>query len=54
MDFQKFVDSLFSPACIVSVEKKEDGGYGDIRIVTANRKYADILSTREMPEEHRL
>ena len=34
MDFQKFADSVFSPTCVLSVQKTETGGYGDIRIVT--------------------
>lgn len=30
MDFQTIADSIFAPTCIVSVEKKKDGGYGDV------------------------
>ena len=46
MDFQSFVDSVFSPTCVVSVEKTENGGYGDIRLVAANKKYAELLALR--------
>ena len=49
MDYQGFVDSLFSPTCVVSVEKTE-GGYGDIRIVSANKKYTDMIDMRVAPE----
>lgn len=47
MDFQNIVDLLNAPTCIMSVERKSDGKYGDIRIVTGNKKYTDILSLRE-------
>ena len=46
MDFQKLADSFFSPTCIVSVEKTDACGYGAIRLVTANRKYLDIIEMR--------
>ena len=46
MDFQQFVDTFFSPACVVSVERKENGGYGEIRIVSANSKYIEMIDTR--------
>lgn len=46
MDLQKLVDTVFAPTCVVSVEKKKDGGYGDIRLVTANKKYADMIGMR--------
>ena len=49
MDFQGLVDSYFSPTCIVSVEKSESGIYGDIRIVAANKKYADMIDVRVKP-----
>lgn len=39
MDFQSFVDMLDVMTCIISVETKEDGSYGDIRIVTGNPAY---------------
>ena len=28
MDRQKFADTFFSPTCVVSVERDDDGGYG--------------------------
>lgn len=43
MDFQKVVDSIAAMTCVVSVEKKEDGGHGEIRIVTGNRAYIDSI-----------
>lgn len=43
MDFQKLVDSMAAMTCVVSVEKREGGGYGDIRIVTGNRAYIDSI-----------
>ena len=46
MDFQKIVDAFYSPASIVSVEKTEDGGYGDICYMALNKKYADMLDDR--------
>lgn len=46
MDFQSFADLYYAPTCIVSVEKKNDGRYGDIRIVAGNKKYKDIVALR--------
>lgn len=46
MDFQKFADSFFSPTCIVSVEKKAERGFGDIRFVAGNEKYIDMIEMR--------
>ncbi len=39
MDFQTIVDSFSAITCIISVEKKKDGSYGKIRIVTGNKPY---------------
>lgn len=39
MDLQAFVDTFDCMTCIMSVEMKEDGNYGDIRIVTGNEAY---------------
>lgn len=39
MDFQTVADSMAAMTCIVSVEKLDGGGHGDIRIVTGNRAY---------------
>ena len=45
MDFQSFVDTFYSPACVVSVEKT-DTGYGEIRIMAGNKKYTDMIDMR--------
>lgn len=39
MDLQGFVNMLEIATCIISVETKDDGSYGDIRIVTGNSAY---------------
>ena len=39
MDFQAFVDNIDVMTCVISVEMKEDGKYGDIRLVTGNKAY---------------
>ena len=39
MDFQKYAEGFYSTTGIISVERKEDGGYGDIRIVAGNQKF---------------
>ena len=46
MDFQIFVDAFFSPTAVVSVEKTENGGYGNICFVAANQKYIDMIDIR--------
>jgi diguanylate cyclase (GGDEF)-like protein len=43
MDFQSFVDSVPTAACVVSVEKLENGSYGKVRIVTGNKVYIDSI-----------
>jgi diguanylate cyclase (GGDEF)-like protein len=43
MDFQKYIDGFYAISCLLSVEKKEDGGYGDIRIVAGNRKFVEMV-----------
>ena len=43
MNFQQVVDGIGAMTCVVSVEKKPNGGYGDIRIVTGNRAYIDSI-----------
>ncbi|MBR3430296.1 MAG: GGDEF domain-containing protein [Clostridia bacterium] len=43
MDFQKVVDSMAAMTCVVSVEKKQEGGYGEIRIVTGNQAYIQSI-----------
>ena len=39
MDFQVIADSYLAMSCVVSIEKKDDGGYGDIRIVAGNKVF---------------
>ena len=46
MDLQKLVDSLYAPTSIVSVEKTQDGSYGDIRFAVMNRKYISMVKRR--------
>ena len=46
MDFQKFVDSFYSPTCVVSVKKTEDVVDAVYRIVAANSKYLDLIGIR--------
>lgn len=43
MDFQAFVDSFSQAAVILSVERKEEGKYGEIRFVAGNAPY--LLTT---------
>lgn len=43
MDFQSIVDAQGMAAAVLSVEKTDDGHYGDIRIVRANEKYKQIM-----------
>ena len=43
MDFQKIVDSMAAMTCVVSVEKKQEGGYGEIRIVAGNEAYISSI-----------
>lgn len=51
MDFQGIVDSLYSPASIVAVEKKQEGGYGSIRIAAGNKKYGELFNIRKKVED---
>ena len=46
MDFQSFVDTFFAPTCIVAVEKRPDGGCGEIRLAAGNAKYLDMIRMR--------
>ncbi len=52
MDFQRIVDAFYSPTCVVSVEKTNDGSCGEIRIVAGNAKYAESIDDRikQMPD----
>lgn len=47
MDFQGYLETCDSVTCIMSVEKKPDGGYGDIRIVAGNQAYIDSIERNE-------
>ena len=49
MDFQSLVDAMFSPTCVFSVAKpdKDNEKYGEIRIVSGNRKFIETLELRE-------
>ncbi len=42
MNFQEFADGFETITSIISVQKT-DAGYGEIRIVTGNRKYLDLI-----------
>ena len=43
MDFQSIVDAFSAMTCVISVEKKKDGSYGAIRIVTGNKAYIQSI-----------
>lgn len=43
MDFQNLVDMYEMAAAVLSVEKTEDGHWGEIRIVRANLQYKQIM-----------
>ena len=43
MDFKSFVEMIDVMTCIISVETKEDGSYGEIRIVTGNQAYINSI-----------
>ena len=45
MDFQAFVDNIDMMTCVISVEMKEDGHYGDICIVAGNEAYVRSIET---------
>lgn len=42
MDFQQLIDGFFQTACVISVRKKSDGSYEDIRIVAGNKMFIDM------------
>lgn len=44
MDWQSFAERFNSMTCILSIEKKADGGCGTVRIVTGNKQYLDSLA----------
>lgn len=43
MDFQEYVDKFDTMTCILSVERRENGGYGKIRIVAGNKPYINSI-----------
>ncbi len=43
MDWQAFVDNIDAVTCVMSVEMKEDGHYGDICIVCGNEAYVKSI-----------
>ena len=43
MDYQKVVDGLKVPSCVVSIEKLANGGTGVFRLVAGNRAYLDSI-----------
>ena len=45
MDFKGFADMFKPMTCIMSVEKFEDGSFGNIRIVTGNDTYMVVIIT---------
>ena len=49
MDLQQLVNCFDAMTCILSVEKKEDGSCGEIRIVAGNREYIESI---ENPPEN--
>ena len=42
-DLQRIADSFDAMTCVMSVERRPDGGHGAIRIVTGNRKYLESI-----------
>ena len=46
MDFQNVVDAFCTPASIISVQKKDNGEYGEIRYIAGNKKYNDMIDPR--------
>jgi diguanylate cyclase (GGDEF)-like protein len=52
MDFKSFVEMIDVMTCVISVETKDDGSYGEIRIVTGNQAYINSIehSNPEMPQ----
>ena len=42
MDFRNLVDGIHDTACVLSVEKKQNGEFGEIRIVAGNDKFIAV------------
>ena len=50
MDFDAILSEYKTQTCVMSVEKFEDGGYGNIRIVAGNKPHCDdMLQTMRKP-----
>ena len=49
MDFQKLANSFHAPTVIISVQKKPDGGYGEIRLVAGNPQYIEPIEHPVFP-----
>ncbi len=45
MEYRDFVDMVDSPCCVLSMEKGEEGAWGDIRIVCANDAYRKAMGS---------
>ena len=43
MDFDKIIERYTNKACIISVERFEDGTYGNIRLVAGNKAHCDDM-----------
>ncbi|MCR5120443.1 MAG: sensor domain-containing diguanylate cyclase [Lachnospiraceae bacterium] len=43
MDFEKIISEYKTTTCVMSVEKYEDGGYGNIRIVAGNKAHCEEM-----------
>ena len=54
MDFQKFVDTIIPETCVISVEKFDDGSYGNIRIVVGNKAYIESIEGDNDTSKHML
>ena len=52
MDFKGFADMFKPMTCIMSVEKFEDGSFGNIRIVTGNDTYINAMQYYESMGAH--
>lgn len=44
MDFEKIIAEYKTTTCVISVDKYEDGGYGNIRIVAGNKAHCDEMA----------
>ncbi len=49
MNFLNLANSFHAPTCIISVQRKPDDEYGDIRLVAGNKKYLEPIEHPVMP-----